>query len=396
MSGCTFFNVPKTFARRKPELWEALFAIAQESAPSIVLVDECDGVMSKQHTAAVPAINRLWKPVGKGKASSNHDDVLVLGATNKPEQLNGTISDRFGRPFEFTPLNDEARRAILKDNLTATVELSEQDWETLIAQTRGWNGRQLAHLCEVTMLQVEDEWNENGKRGSQRPITLSDFTANTPQYKDTREKSALSDEQVETAARELQFFYTSCKAYGPATNLRDVFKVLHPQTVLMLGATSVNDVCKNGAIPERVLINLDLCLRHAFPETYPTSGAEWRNIGEEKPSEGTELTNDALSVALLHKTRFSGSEEDVFRIEDLRMDHFIKSGTSYFQPTEGIHQTLRGTRVVELLHNPTGRELWWWSTKKKSQRFKRYITHMAPGEAAEARVSRWEWDQEHA
>ena len=196
---------------------------------------------------------------------------------------------------------------------------------------------------------------------------------------------------VDTVVKELKCGYTSAPCYGPTTNLRDVFKVLYDSTVSQLGAVNFKSARYNGTLPDCVFPNLKLCLHRAFPETYPVSAQGWRNIGTEKPSKGTELTNDALSEALRHKTHFSKSEGDAFLIDNLQLDHFIQSGASYFQPYVG------GELVVDLHHNAYGpckrkRDLGYDPVTKKPQRFAWYITGLEPKQLALNRVSKWQHD----
>ena len=165
---CTFFKVPPGFAKGKVELWPALFEIAKEKSPSIVFIDECDGVMSKRHSAAVPAIKTVWESTSKDGSF-----VLILGATNKPDLLDDAIHSRFGPPIPFIPLDAEARREIL-ESMKAPCNLSDEDWKTLSERLDGWNGRQIEILFTSVALKVENDGAEEG-RTTPRPILLSDF-----------------------------------------------------------------------------------------------------------------------------------------------------------------------------------------------------------------------------
>ena len=68
------------------------------------------------------------------------------------------------------------------------------------------------------------------------------------------------------------------------------------------------------------------------------SGLRWRNVGS--IGKGDELTNKELSEALQSNARwnarkdvkFTEAEWKAFGVKNLRMNHFIKSGDSYFQP----------------------------------------------------------------
>ena len=81
------------------------------------------------------------------------------------------------------------------------------------------------------------------------------------------------------------------------------------------------------------------CLRQVKIDLGTASGLKWRNIGNEKPSKGEELTNaadlaSALASTTKSMTEFTQEQWDAFGISALRIDHFIKSGKSYFQPAE--------------------------------------------------------------
>jgi len=259
---CTFFHVPKTFGRGKPEHWSALFAIAAEYAPCIVLIDESDGVMSKKHTCAVTAITDLWNPVGRG--ASKHPFVLILGATNKPEVLNDAISDRFGPPVEFKALDEVARRAIFHDNLSARVEMSEADWGSLLARMDGWNGRQIATLCANVSLRVEDECAEAGV--DVRPICLSDFQA---QVKQRVAEETLDPGVVDMAVRFLKIEFEWNEG-AVVLNLRDLINHMSAQALVILGLPNWRQICasNNTTIPEVFIRNLKICLAAAFPQTW--------------------------------------------------------------------------------------------------------------------------------
>lgn len=63
------------------------------------------------------------------------------------------------------------------------------------------------------------------------------------------------------------------------------------------------------------------------------SGLQWRNTGNIRPSEGTELPrNEKLATALQTKLEFDQVEWDAFGVKGITIDHFIKAGDSYFQP----------------------------------------------------------------
>jgi hypothetical protein len=59
-------------------------------------------------------------------------------------------------------------------------------------------------------------------------------------------------------------------------------------------------------------------------------------VGKDEPTEGRAMgqEHEKLRVALNNKTEFSLKEWKDFDIKDLRMAHFVKSGTHYIRPTD--------------------------------------------------------------
>ena len=61
-------------------------------------------------------------------------------------------------------------------------------------------------------------------------------------------------------------------------------------------------------------------------------GLRWLVAGDTEPTTGHNLQDANLAEALQKRTEFTQQEWDAFGIKDLREDHFIKSGNSYFKP----------------------------------------------------------------
>ena len=61
-------------------------------------------------------------------------------------------------------------------------------------------------------------------------------------------------------------------------------------------------------------------------------GLKWRNVGEVEPSDGEKLINFKLSEALKNTPYFEQEEWQDFDIKDLRAEHYIESGATFFKP----------------------------------------------------------------
>jgi hypothetical protein len=62
---------------------------------------------------------------------------------------------------------------------------------------------------------------------------------------------------------------------------------------------------------------------------------EWTNVGWQKPTIGTEITNTLLSEALKTKTTFTVEEYESFGTGNLKITNYIKSNNNYFKPKSG-------------------------------------------------------------
>jgi hypothetical protein len=86
-----------------------------------------------------------------------------------------------------------------------------------------------------------------------------------------------------------------------------------------------------------------------LPATSP--GLKWISAGPTKPVPGQELDHPQLREALKDKTEFTLQEWNGFGISNLRKDHLVKRGDSYFKPA--ATSTWYFTHIEEM----TGREL---------------------------------------
>jgi len=96
----------------------------------------------------------------------------------------------------------------------------------------------------------------------------------------------------------------------------------------------------------------------------PRSGLKWQKLATDEPPAGCRVLESAqLAAALTHRTEFTEQEWDAFGIRNLREDHVVMSGGSYFEPerfyplpyaeqeARGIHEILTGSDVeVDEIH----------------------------------------------
>jgi len=118
-----------------------------------------------------------------------------------------------------------------------------------------------------------------------------------------------------------------------------------PKREMGRSVTAYGDFFATGGkprCPEGVVVaSVDAKAREHLARKLGTpSGFTWREVGDSSPIGGVELKCDELSTALEQNRHFNETEWSAFGVAKLRKDHFIKSGTSYFE-ADWLHVTDR-------------------------------------------------------
>ncbi|PIA49830.1 hypothetical protein AQUCO_01300520v1 [Aquilegia coerulea] len=145
-SEATFFNVSASSLTSKwvgeaEKLVRTLFMVAISRQPSVIFMDEIDSIMSTRLANENDASRRLKSEflVQFDGVTSNSDDlVIVIGATNKPQELDDAVLRRLVKRI-YVPLPDEnVRRLLLKNKLKGQAfSLPGRDIERLVKETDG-------------------------------------------------------------------------------------------------------------------------------------------------------------------------------------------------------------------------------------------------------------------
>ena len=164
-----------------------LFKIALERAPSIIFIDEIDSLLSARKSDENEASRRLKTEflVQMDGVTSGDGQVIVIGATNRPDELDDAVIRRLVKRI-LIPLPDEdSRRALLqlalgKGNAKSgsMVKLSARDLDAIVRATEGYSASDLRALCsEAAMVPIRELGSDiSSVSASQiRPIRLTDF-----------------------------------------------------------------------------------------------------------------------------------------------------------------------------------------------------------------------------
>ncbi|XP_039060477.1 spastin-like [Hibiscus syriacus] len=186
-SQATFFNVSASSLTSKwvgegEKLVRTLFMIAISKQPSVIFMDEIDSVMSTRLANENDASRRLKSEFliqFDGVTSNPNDLVIVIGATNKPQELDDAVLRRLVKRI-YVPLPDEnVRRPLLKHKLKGQeFSLPSRDLERLVRETEGYSGSDLQALCEEAAMMPIRELGSNiltVKANQVRPLRYEDF-----------------------------------------------------------------------------------------------------------------------------------------------------------------------------------------------------------------------------
>lgn len=151
----TFFSISSSdlvskWMGESERLVRNLFELARENKPSIIFIDEVDSLCgSRGESGESDAARRiktefLSQMDGVGKSSAQ---ILVLGATNTPWDLDSAIRRRFEKRI-YIPLPEvEARLRLLQLNLGDTPNrCSQQDLLQVAERTEGFSGADISIL----------------------------------------------------------------------------------------------------------------------------------------------------------------------------------------------------------------------------------------------------------
>ncbi|RDX72538.1 Spastin [Mucuna pruriens] len=156
-SQATFFNVTAASLTSKwvgegEKLVRTLFMVAISRQPSVIFIDEIDSIMSTRMANENEASRRLKSEflIQFDGVTSNPDDiVIVIGATNKPQELDDAVLRRLVKRIYIPLPDDNVRKLLLKHKLKGQAfSLPSRDLERLVKETEGYSGSDLQALCE--------------------------------------------------------------------------------------------------------------------------------------------------------------------------------------------------------------------------------------------------------
>ncbi|RQM09640.1 hypothetical protein DD237_006646 [Peronospora effusa] len=185
-SGATFFNISASSLTSKwigqgEKLVRTLFAVAAVKQPSVIFIDEIDSLLTQRSSTENEASRRMkteFLVQLDGAGTKAKDIILVVGATNRPQELDEAARRRFVKRLYIPLPSLEARldlvSRLLKDNKN---DLSGENMAFIAESTKGYSGADVRALCtEAAMGPIRSCVDiRTMTADSVRPIILDDF-----------------------------------------------------------------------------------------------------------------------------------------------------------------------------------------------------------------------------
>uniref|UniRef100_A0A0D9XV04 AAA+ ATPase domain-containing protein n=1 Tax=Leersia perrieri TaxID=77586 RepID=A0A0D9XV04_9ORYZ len=201
-AGANFINISMSSITSKwfgegEKYVKAVFSLASKIAPSVIFIDEVDSMLGRRENPGEHEAMRKMKNEfmvnWDGLRTKDKERVLVLGATNRPFDLDEAVIRRFPRRLMVNLPDASNREKILKVILAKEELAPGIDMESLATMTDGYSGSDLKNLCVTAahypireILEKEKKEKNVAKEegrpdpalyGSEdiRPLTLDDF-----------------------------------------------------------------------------------------------------------------------------------------------------------------------------------------------------------------------------
>lgn len=187
-SQARFFNISASTLTSKwvgegEKLVKALFAMARELQPSVIFLDEVDALLSRRGENEHDAMRRMkneFLQCFDGMGTSEGDRVLVMAATNRPQELDDAALRRFEKRIYIPLPSLEARKSVLQKLLAKHHNIiSSSQLDQIAKHCEGYSASDLTALAKDSALgpirDVDYETLRQMPANKVRPMCVQDF-----------------------------------------------------------------------------------------------------------------------------------------------------------------------------------------------------------------------------
>ncbi|XP_078440934.1 P-loop containing nucleoside triphosphate hydrolases superfamily protein [Wolffia australiana] len=187
----TFFYISASSLTSKwigegEKLVRALFGVASCRQPAVIFVDEIDSLLSQRKSEGEHESSRRLKTqflIEMEGFDNGNDQVLLIGATNRPQELDEAARRRLTKRLYIPLPSSEARAWIIRNLLEkdGLFKLSQEEIVSICKLTEGYSGSDMKNLVKDASMGPLREALARGiditklQREDMRPVTLVDF-----------------------------------------------------------------------------------------------------------------------------------------------------------------------------------------------------------------------------
>ncbi|XP_077287928.1 fidgetin-like protein 1 [Arctopsyche grandis] len=216
----TFFSISASSLTSKwlgdgEKMVRALFAVARCHQPAVVFIDEIDSLLTQRSDSEHEATRRIkteFLVQLDGAATGDEDRLLLVGATNRPQELDEAARRRLVKRL-YIPLPDLAARQQIINRLMGTERhsLTDENVVNIAEMADGFSGADMRSLCAEAALgpirSVPFSQITNIQSDQVRPVNVDDF------------KKALTRVRPSVSANDLEHYTKWDRTYGSGSNL---------------------------------------------------------------------------------------------------------------------------------------------------------------------------------
>ena len=203
---CTFFNISASSLTSKylgesEKLVRGLFNLAFEKQPSVIFIDEIDSILSKRSDNENDAVKRLkteFLVQFDGVGSDLTAKVLVIGATNRPFELDNAVLRRLPKRVYIRQFNCEERELFVKEIMKkAENTIKNEEFKKIGELTENYSNSDLKELCREAAYEPIREISSNiSSIEKLRPVIFNDFLKANKNVRGTLTKDILSELEI--------------------------------------------------------------------------------------------------------------------------------------------------------------------------------------------------------
>ncbi|KAG0453873.1 hypothetical protein HPP92_025177 [Vanilla planifolia] len=208
------------------KLVAAVFTLAYKLQPAIIFIDEVDSFLGQRRNTDHEVMTNMkteFMSLWDGFTTDQNARVMVLAATNRPNELDDAILRRFPQAFEIGIPDQSERSKILKVILKGEKVEEDIDYDCIARQCEGFTGSDIFELCKQAAYIPVRELLQSERNGENpygpRPLKQSDMEKALTSYRKARRSTvgyqttwqappwvrptSNDDEQVQNAISEL-------------------------------------------------------------------------------------------------------------------------------------------------------------------------------------------------